>query len=99
MTPIGLLEILPPQPHTATLVPLFYDAWYRIVTLAPALPTFPEVRPVCPSRPRAAAVVMVKAHCDRSLRSFKDTIDFPDSKTPFDLHTNIPVRDILFWEH
>jgi hypothetical protein len=36
MTPIGLLEILPSQPHTATVVPLFYDDWYRIVMLAHA---------------------------------------------------------------
>jgi hypothetical protein len=49
MTPIGLLEILPPQPHTATLVPLYYDARYRIVTMAPALPTLPEVHPVWPA--------------------------------------------------
>lgn len=32
MTPIGLLEILPHQPHTATVVPLFYYGRYRMVT-------------------------------------------------------------------
>jgi hypothetical protein len=33
MTPIGLLEILPHQPHTATVVPLFSYERYRMVTL------------------------------------------------------------------